>query len=115
MNVPGSSLNLHRAFGAMYGAHGGARGHNPFPAPPKFNAHGARHVPEPVVHQLEINHQPQPWQKHAAKLKAKAIAHHLDWNARRVAREVRSAEARKVATIAACWSGEPVEQSGKVA
>jgi len=56
------------------GALGGARGPNPFPAPPAFNAHGGRHVPEPVTHKLVINQQPQPWQKEAAKAKARREA-----------------------------------------
>jgi len=79
-----------RLFG--YGALGGARGSNPFPAPPAFNAHGGRHVPEPVTHRLVINREPQPWQKEAAKAKARAEKHpHMTWDARRVAREARNA------------------------
>lgn len=77
-----------RGFGALGGAHGS----NPFPAPPRFNARGGHHVPEPVVHQLEINQQPQPWQKLAAQAKRRTDkTPNLNWNARRLAREARNA------------------------
>lgn len=45
-----------------------------------------RHEPAP---KFEVNTTPQPWQKHAAKLAARRVAH-LGWNERHLAREERN-------------------------
>jgi hypothetical protein len=105
---------------AYLGAHGGARGFNPFPAPrrSRCSATGSNegvelkypHLYKEIVHgtrsngakvvtivrkdkerkTLVINTELQPWQKHAAKLHKRAVSH-LGWNERREARESRKA------------------------
>lgn len=44
-------------------------------------------------HEVAVNPRQQPWQRHAAKLAARAKTH-LGWNDRRLAREARAREAR---------------------
>lgn len=92
------------------GAQGGARGFNTFFGAAKSTAlhHKGEHVltshpghytlvpgSDTVLRKgrerktLVINTEPQPWQKHAAKLKARAITQHRDPLERRRAREER--------------------------
>ena len=83
-----------------FGVLGGSRGSNPYPAPRTDRFLGGQaYIRETYAPKLEINQQPQPWQKHAAKLKARRLFVNAGWNDRREARQQRIAAAIGVRMI----------------
>ena len=86
----------------ILGAHGGARGHNPYPAPKtdRLIVRKIRGNARPFVRHAEVssacNTTPQPWQRTAAKLEKRE---RLGWNDRRLAREARKRDAIAAAMI----------------
>lgn len=93
----------------ILGAHGGAKGFNPFPAARAERFKRKWRFPQPApAPTLDLNHSQQPWQKTADRLERRAEKRpHLDWNARRAAREERkaAAEAQRLADVSLLKAG----------